>query len=178
MAFNKRPTAENIEKLRSKTNKKFPSPKRFVPQNPKKYIGDYHNIIARSMWEIKLMKWCDNNPSVIKWNSEDVVVPYFSSADGKMRNYHVDFLVQYKTNTGDTSTLLIEVKPYAQTIKPVKGRRKKPETYLQECYTYQVNQDKWAAASLWAKSNGMKFILMNEYDLGIRPIPKDGKLKR
>lgn len=176
MAFKTNTVAK--EKPLTKSIKRFPKPKKFVPVNKTKYIGDFDAIVARSMWEIKLMKWCDNNESVVKWNSEDVVIPYYSSADGKMRKYHMDFLVQYKTKDNELSTLLIEVKPYSQTIKPVKGRRKKEETYLTEMYNYQVNQDKWMAASKWASDNGMRFIIMDEYSLGIRAMPINGKKKR
>ena len=38
---------------------------KFTPQNPSKYIGDNTNIIYRSMWERRCMKYFDINPSVI-----------------------------------------------------------------------------------------------------------------
>ena len=44
---------------------------KYRPHNPQKYIGDPSNIIYRSMWERKCMKYFDNNPSVIKWSSEE-----------------------------------------------------------------------------------------------------------
>lgn len=159
------------------STKKFPKIRKFRPKNVDKYIGDYTKILSRSMWEIKLMKWCDNNPSVLKWNSEDVVIPYWSTADGKMRDYHVDFMVHYKTIAGTVKTILIEVKPYSQTIPPLKGKRKKQETYLNEMYTYQVNQDKWKTAKKWANDNGMDFIVMDEFDLSLKPL-KEGKKYR
>ena len=51
---------------------------KFTPQNPSKYIGDSANIIYRSMWERRCMKYFDINPSVIGWASEEVVIPYLS----------------------------------------------------------------------------------------------------
>ena len=55
---------------------KRPALRKWEPKNPDKYAGDVNNIISRSGWETKFFNWCDNNPSVIAWNSEEVVVPY------------------------------------------------------------------------------------------------------
>lgn len=149
-------------------SKKFPSPKKYKIKNIHKYVGNPNKIISRSSWERKLFRWCDENPSVLKWNSEDVIIPYFSKADGKMRNYHIDVFVQIKNKNNDIKKYLIEVKPYSQTIPPKKGYRKKQETYLNECHTYQVNCDKWDAAKSWAKRNDMEFVIMDEYALGLK----------
>ena len=43
---------------------------RFKPSNPGKYKGDPTNIIYRSLWERKLMVWCDNNANIQEWGSE------------------------------------------------------------------------------------------------------------
>lgn len=138
----------------------------FRPTNPEKYVGSSH-IEYRSSWELKLMIWCDQNPSVVKWNSEGMKIPYWSEADMKQRTYWIDFIVQYKTATGALRTTLIEVKPEVQ-CKPPSKRGKKEPRFLQECYTYKVNCDKWNAAKAYAEKNGMDFIIMNEYDLGIK----------
>ena len=79
--------------------------------------------------------------------------------------YHMDFFVYYKTSDGNTRKLLIEVKPYNQTIPPKKRGRKKLETFLNEQKTYQINQDKWKAAKQYAKSKGWEFVIMTEYEL-------------
>lgn len=142
----------------------------FRPLHPEKYAGKSSEIIFRSSWERKMMIWCDNNPSVIQWMSEEVIIPYYSQADGKMRKYYVDFAVQFKTNTGAIETVVIEIKPYKETIPPKKGK-KKPEAYLKECYTWQVNQDKWAACKAWCEKQGMKFLIMDEYALGLKKKP-------
>ena len=34
---------------------------RFTPQNPKKYNGNSDNIIYRSSWELRVMKYLDEN---------------------------------------------------------------------------------------------------------------------
>lgn len=138
----------------------------FRPNNPQKYQGDTNNIVYRSSWERKFLHWCDDNPSVVKWTSEELVIPYYSQADQKKRRYFVDFVVQFKTTDGNIETHMIEIKPDAQTRAPVRGR-KRAKTYLQECYDWQVNKDKWTAAIDYAKKNGMRFTIMTEYDLGI-----------
>ncbi len=134
--------------------------------HPEKYVGDATDIVFRSSWERRFNRWCDLNPSVVKWNSEGIIVPYWSEADQKMRRYFVDYIVQLQTNEG-LKTLLVEIKPEAQTRPPKKHGNKKPETYLAEMTTWQVNQDKWKAATEWAEKHGMEFRILTEYDLGI-----------
>lgn len=127
------------------------------------------------------MRWMDEHPAVIKWGSENVVIPYFSSSENKMRRYYMDFFCFYKTAEGKARKILIEVKPYSQTIQPTKRGRKKLETYLNELKTYQVNKDKWAAAEKYAKGMGWGFVIMTEYELYPekyakgRPQPKQKK---
>lgn len=145
-------------------SKKWPEVKQFVPKNPQKYAGDITDIKMRSSWERKFANWCDNNPSVIQWNSEDIAIPYWSSADNKTRTYHVDFIIVMKTASG-TETILIEIKPYAQTIKPERKSGKKVESYINECHTYQVNVDKWIHANQYAKDRGWTFKILTEKEL-------------
>ena len=109
--------------------KKWPELKKFIPKNPEKYVGDVNDIVMRSSWEIKFAHYCDINPSIIQWNSEGVKIPYWSREDNKMRTYHLDFVIIVKTYTG-IKTMLIEIKPYKQTIKPVKTRGKKESSFL------------------------------------------------
>ena len=45
---------------------------KYRASNPKKYKGDHNNIIYRSSWEYKFMKWCDMTPSIQEWGSEAV----------------------------------------------------------------------------------------------------------
>lgn len=134
--------------------------------NPQKYVGNATDIFYRSSWELRFNRWCDLNPSVVKWNSEEIIIPYYSSAEGKNRRYFVDYIIQLKMADGSARTFLIEIKPESQTIMPTKGR-KNPERYLAEMTTYQVNQDKWTAARAYAAKHGMEFKVMTEYDLGI-----------
>ena len=54
---------------------------RFRPSYPGKYKGDPTNIIYRSLWERKLMVWCDKNENVLEWGSEEIIIPYVSPID-------------------------------------------------------------------------------------------------
>ena len=73
---------------------------RFIPNNPKKYVGDVMEIIYRSSYELKFMKWCDLNESVLRWSSEEIVIPYVSPADGLVHRYYVDFYIEVQDKTG------------------------------------------------------------------------------
>ena len=53
---------------------------KFTPTNPRKYIGDPTQIVYRSSYELKFMKWCDINASVKRWASEEIVIPYLSAS--------------------------------------------------------------------------------------------------
>jgi hypothetical protein len=105
----------------------------FIPRNPQKYIGDASRIFYRSSWEKKCMVFFDNNPSILKWSSEETVVPYISPVDNRPHRYFLDFTVMFKTRTGEIKRAIVEVKPAAQTKPPV--NRKKTQRYLEEVKT-------------------------------------------
>jgi len=139
---------------------------RFKPKNPDKYKGNPTNIIYRSSWELKLMLQYDKDPNVIKWGSEEKIIWYKSPIDGKMHRYFIDFEVHKKV--GDRIVKeLIEVKPYHQTIEPVKGK-KKEKTFFNEVCTWGVNQAKWKAARKYCSDYGYKFKILTEYELGLK----------
>ena len=98
---------------------------RFKPSNPGKYKGDPTNIIYRSLWERKLMVWCDNNANIQEWGSEETVIPYVSPVDNRVHRYFPDFYMKIKENSGRIKRYVIEVKPYKQTIPPTKTKNKK-----------------------------------------------------
>jgi len=137
---------------------------KYTPQNPSKYIGNPTQCIYRSLWERKVMSWMDNNPSVLRWGSEEVVVLYRSPIDNKKHRYYVDFIMEMKDKTGKIRTVLIEVKPKKQCKPPVKPE-KKTKTYLMESRTWAVNQAKWEAAKKVAESRGWEFQIITEDQL-------------
>ena len=54
---------------------------RYRVKNTNKYEGDAKDVVYRSLWEKHAFKWCDNNPKVIKWSSEEVIIPYLYEVD-------------------------------------------------------------------------------------------------
>jgi len=133
---------------------------RYTLKNPEKYIGDAKQVVYRSLWEKQAFKWCENNPKVKLWNSEEIVVPYKSTVDKKLHRYFVDLLIQLDNK----ETYLIEIKPKSQTIPP-KKRSRKTKKYINEIVTYAKNQDKWEAATQFAEHKGWKFQVWTEETL-------------
>jgi len=141
---------------------------RYKPTYTDKYAGDANNVVYRSMWERHVMKWCDENPNVIKWVSEEVVVPYLCETDGRMHRYFIDFAIQYR----DGRQILVEVKPHKETLRPAKKQGKTRKTLLNESLTYVKNQSKWKAATEYALDRGWHFEIWTEKELtamGIMP---------
>ncbi|QEG05440.1 head completion protein [Shigella phage JK32] len=138
---------------------------KYKPENPEKYKGNnLHKITYRSSWELHIMKFLDRSPSVAKWNSECVIIPYWSSADKRSRKYHMDFWVKFV----DGKEFLWEVKPAKETIPPQKPKRittKTKQRYMQECYTYTVNTEKWKAAVDLCQKHNMEFKIITEHAL-------------
>jgi hypothetical protein len=137
----------------------------FKPKNPAKYNGDASNIIYRSSWELRVMKYFDDNPNVIWWASEELSIPYKSPVDNRMHKYYPDFVAKLKVKTGLIKTVMIEVKPNAQTKMPVQKRQTK--RFIQESATYAINQEKWRAADLFCKEHGWQFQILTEKELGL-----------
>lgn len=138
---------------------------RFIPENPKKYNGDPSNIIWRSTWEFRVMKYLDQNPSVIWWSSEELPIKYYSPIDNKIHRYFPDFIVKLKRRDGTVMTYVLEVKPEHQTKQPT--QKKKTKRYIEESMTYVINQSKWKAATEFCKDHGWEFKILTEKDLGI-----------
>lgn len=136
----------------------------FKPKNPKKYKGDPNNIVYRSSWELRVMKWLDEHPSIVWWASEELPIPYVSPVDNKVHRYFPDFVAKVK-QAGKETTMVLEVKPYKQTQKPTQKRQTK--RFLQEVVTYAVNQEKWRAADLFCKEHGWQFKILTEKELGL-----------
>ena len=139
----------------------------FKPKNPQKYKGDPTNIIYRSSWELKLMRFLDERKDIIKWSSEEIIIPYRSPIDGKWHRYFPDFLVTKINKDGILETALIEVKPKSQT-QPPKRQNKITKRYLTEVKTWGVNEAKWKAALEFCKDRGWSFHIFTEKELGIK----------
>jgi hypothetical protein len=141
---------------------------RFHPQNPEKYKGDVQNIIYRSSWELKFMQWCDRNPNVIEYASEELCIPYLSPIDGRVHRYFPDFIMKVKEQSGEIKKYIIEIKPKRQTVPPVQTSKKRTKTFINEVKTYVVNEAKWKAAEEWCKDHLLEFKVITEDQLGIK----------
>ena len=145
----------------------------YKAKNTTKYKGDHTNIVYRSLWEKAVFQWCDKNPKVKGWSSEEIVVPYYYDVDKKYHKYYVDVKIVF-----EDKTLLVEIKPEKETVPPVGAKRTK--RYITEGLTYVKNMNKWEAADSYAKDRGWEFQVwtektLQEMKLMKKPVP--GKLK-
>ena len=138
--------------------------RKFIPIFPEKYTGDPTNIIMRSSWETRFASWCDKNPSVLKWSSEETVIPYRCPTDSRIHRYFVDFKITVSTG----KTYIVEVKPAAQTQPPIYPGRQ-TQRYITESLTFMKNQAKWEAAIEYARDRGWEFKIITEKELGLSP---------
>lgn len=134
----------------------------FYPRNLDKFVSKDNKAIYRSGLELEYFRILDKNPNVLKWGSEEVVVPYFF--ENRWHKYYVDLFVVFKFGES-TKKYFIELKPYSQTIEPKVNKRKKQMTMLYEAKQWAKNQAKWKAATEFAKKNGWEFHILTEKDL-------------
>lgn len=139
----------------------------FEPKNPEKYIGT-RPVIYRSSWELVFMNMCDNHPSIQKWASESIKIPYVNPFTGKATIYVPDFVISYVDKTGKGHTELVEIKPMNQTLSE-KARGPKNKIAL------AINKAKWSSANKWAKKNGMSFRVLTEADMFFQASGLKGK---
>lgn len=140
---------------------------KFNPQNPEKYKGNINNIVYRSSWELKFMRYCDRREDIIEWGSEEFFIPYFDPVTEKVRRYFPDFYVKTKDIRGNIKKYIIEIKPKKQTVRPNRTPKKRNKTYINEVLTYENNQAKWRAAEKFCEDNMLNFKILTEDDLGL-----------
>jgi len=112
------------------------------------------------------MQYCDTNKSIVKWSSEEIVIPYRSPVDNRIHRYFPDFYVKYKDVKGNYQEKVIEIKP-AKQVKEPKMQKRRTKKYVSEVFTYATNQAKWAAAEDFCKDRKWKFQILTEKELGI-----------
>jgi len=142
---------------------------KWKPRYPEKYKGDITKITYRSLWERNTFRWIEKQSWVRWWNSEETIIPYICSTDNKPHRYFIDLTI--KTTNG--KTVLVEIKPLAQT-KPPKRKN------LNEALAYMKNTSKWKYAKRYCDDRGWKFEIWTENTLegfGIKTLakPKPGK---
>lgn len=139
---------------------------KYQPSFPQKYKGNPSNIIYRSLWERKFMKYCDTNENILEWGSEEIVVPYRSPVDNRVHRYFPDFYIKFKDRNGKIKKYIIEIKPKKQCVEP-KVQKKKTKGYIYEVVEYAKNQAKWAAAKEFCEDRQWQFKVFTEDELGI-----------
>lgn len=133
----------------------------YTINNPEKYVGTKPPF-ARSSWEFAFMRMCDSHPSITKWSSESIKIPYFNPITNKYANYVPDFLMEYMDKDGKRHVELIEVKPSTQsTLEEARSKRDKASAML--------NAAKWTAAQEWCERKGVRFRVITENDIFRNP---------
>ena len=144
----------------------------YIPRHPQKYKGAWP-IVYRSSWELKVMRYFDDNPNVVEWNSESIIIGYHKPikfnkdkvVQTKPARYYPDFFAIIRDDQGKLTKYLIEVKPYQQSQPPVRRRGKRKQTLLRELVTYSVNQSKWEAAIAYCKKRGWEWKVLTEVEI-------------
>ena len=139
---------------------------RYRPKNKNKYKGNAANVIYRSLWERRFMVYCDTNPAILEWGSEELIIPYKSPLDSKIHRYFPDFYIKYKDKEGKLRKLIVEVKPKKYTVAPTKKPKRKTMKWQNEVREYLKNTAKWEAAKEWSGKRGMEFTILTEDVLG------------
>tara|TARA_B100001057_G_scaffold122353_1_gene121195 strand:- start:6727 stop:7062 length:336 start_codon:yes stop_codon:yes gene_type:complete len=111
------------------------------------------------------MVFCDNQPSILEWGSEEVIIPY-RAPDGKVRRYFPDFYIKVREGSGKISKYIIEIKPKKQT-KPPNVKNKKTAAYKRDALTFAKNRAKWDAAEDFCEDRQMNFMILTEDHLGV-----------
>ena len=140
---------------------------KYRPTHPSKYRGNPTNIIYRSLWELKFMKYCDSNANILEWGSEEVIVPYRSPIDNRYHRYFPDFYIKVRESTGKIERMIIEIKPQKQCVEP-KVQKKKTRSYVYQVCEYAKNQAKWEAAKEFCEDRQWEFKVLTENELGIK----------
>ena len=140
---------------------------KYIPSVPSKYRGNPTNIIYRSLWELKFMKYCDSNSNILEWGSEEVIVPYRSPIDNRYHRYFPDFYIKVRESTGKIKRMIIEIKPQKQCVEP-KVQKRKTKSYVYQVCEYARNQAKWEAAKEFCEDRKWEFKVLTENELGIK----------
>ena len=147
---------------------------RYQVMNRDKYNGDPDKVVYRSMWEKYVFIWCDTNPKVKRWSSEEIVIPYYYDVDKKYHRYYPDIFIQT-----EEKSMLIEIKPDKETKPPTGQRRTK--RYINEGMTYIKNMNKWEAAEEYCKDRKWEFQIWTEdtlIEMGLLQKKMPGKIKK
>lgn len=107
-------------------------------------------IIYRSSYELKFITWLESDDKVKSWGSECICIPYLY-IDGSMHRYYPDYFVEFT----DGTKMVIEIKPYNQTKKPLNENCWAAKEWVR-------NKCKWKAAMEFCENKGYKFKILTE----------------
>jgi len=159
---------------------------KYTLRHPEKYVGDPKLIIFRSSWELAFCKWCDASPSVVRWSSEPIKVPYYDRVskleeckkqgldpnnpkNWVIKNYNTDFWIEIDKGDGSTQKMFVEIKPSEKLKKPIPPKEnaslKEVRDFNIRAKEYLINEAKFESMKAWAERNGAKFCVFTEETL-------------
>lgn len=141
----------NIKQLKPQKNSRYRQGY-IDPRSCKKLLPGvaHEKIIYRSSYELKFIIWLESNSKIKQWASECICIPYIF-VDGTTHRYYPDYFVEFI----DGTKMVVEIKPYNQTKKPIN----------ENCWAakeYTKNKCKWAAAIEFCKKKGYAFKILTE----------------
>lgn len=131
----------------------------FTPKNPQKIIKWRGEIEYRSGWELQLMNYFDQHPSVLGWASEPYDISYKNPLTGKWTFYRPDFIVVFVDKNGNRRAEMIEVKPAKES--PIHEGKADRRARLAQA----INAAKWQAAAQWCAKHNVFFRVMTEREM-------------
>ena len=105
------------------------------------------------------MSFCDSNPNVLKWGSEELKIHYFNPIKKKVCTYLPDFIIKYQDQDGKILTEVIEIKPLKQSVIG------KGKISVYDQVQLVINHAKWAAATAFCEKHGIKFRVVTEMSM-------------
>jgi hypothetical protein len=158
----------------------------YTIKNKEKYIGDTSLVIYRSAWEFAFCKWCDYSPSILKWSSEPIKIPYYdrvsklneckkygldpnNPANWTVKYYNTDFWIEIAKGDGDIEKWYVEIKPKDKLKRPEpvpeNSKLSVQKKYNKQAKEFLINEAKFAAMGEFAKRNNAKFYVFTEDQL-------------
>ena len=155
-------------------------------QHPEKYIGNPQLIIYRSGYELTFCRWCDFSPSILRWSSEPMKVPYANKVsklaecqkynlnpndpkNWEIKNYNLDFWCEIKKDENTVEKWFVEIKPSSELKKPIPPDKNAPlkvqRKFVNEAKRYLINEEKFKSLNAWAEKSGGKFYVFTEIQL-------------
>jgi hypothetical protein len=106
----------------------------------------------------------DEDPRIIQWSSEELIVPYRAPKDGLIHRYFPDFIIVIQAADGTKKVRMVEVKPSKKLIQPV-PKKKVTNKFIKELLEYETIQCKKRAAEAFCADRGWEYVFLTENDL-------------